>query len=242
MGKPPIRGILLIFGALALVLFLANRGGDGSGPPLRSFGGFEADLNAGRVSDVHVDGAVLEVTLSGASASATGADGADAAGNDAAADAGPIGATYRTRLAAPPDDLTRFTDAGADVTVAPPGIPWGQIAWIGLPLLVLALFLVFLFRANRGGGGTDAAGQFGKSRAKMLTEEAPQILFQDVAGVEEAKADLSEVVTFLKDPSRFHDVGARIPHGVLMVGPPGSGKTHLARAVAGEAGVPFFSL
>ncbi len=223
MGAPPIRGILLVFGVLALVLFLANRAGDGSGPPTRSYGAFEADLDAGRIAEIRIDDTVLAVTLHGA---------ADPA-------AGPA---YTTRLARPPEDLSRFTAAGADVTVAAPGIPWGRVALFALPVVLLLAFVVFLFRANRGAGGGDAAGQFGKSRAKLMTEESPQVLFQDVAGVEEAKADLSEVVTFLKDPSRFHDVGARIPHGVLMVGPPGSGKTHLARAVAGEAGVPFFSI
>jgi len=83
---------------------------------------------------------------------------------------------------------------------------------------------------------------FGKSRARLVTEENTNVLFKDVAGVEEAKSDLTEVVEFLKSPAKFHALGARIPHGVLMVGPPGSGKTHLAKAVAGEAKVPFFSI
>ena len=95
-------------------------------------------------------------------------------------------------------------------------------------------------RGVRGGG--DGAVSFGKSRARLVTEESSSTRFTDVAGVEEAKNDLNEVVDFLKNPGKFHALGARIPHGVLMVGPPGSGKTHLAKAVAGEAQVPFFSI
>ena len=104
----------------------------------------------------------------------------------------------------------------------------------------MVAFLWYLMRGMRSGG--DGAMQFGKSRARVITEENSQTLFRDVAGVEEAKNDLFEVVEFLKNPSKFHALGARIPHGVLMVGPPGSGKTHLAKAVAGEAKVPFFSI
>ena len=104
----------------------------------------------------------------------------------------------------------------------------------------MVAFLIYLMRGVRSGG--DNAVSFGKSRAKLVTEETTDTLFKDVAGVDEAKNDLTEVVEFLKNPGKFHALGARIPHGVLMVGPPGSGKTHLAKAVAGEAKVPFFSI
>ncbi|TAK20994.1 MAG: ATP-dependent zinc metalloprotease FtsH [Chloroflexota bacterium] len=118
-------------------------------------------------------------------------------------------------------------------------------SWIGLtvqflPFIFLALFLLFMMRQAQG--SNNQAMSFGKSRARMFVGSKQTVTFQDVAGVEEAKQELQEVVEFLKYPEKFAALGARIPHGVLLVGPPGTGKTLLARAVAGEAGVPFFSI
>ncbi|MGH7728719.1 MAG: ATP-dependent zinc metalloprotease FtsH [Vulcanimicrobiaceae bacterium] len=109
-----------------------------------------------------------------------------------------------------------------------------------LPIAVLALFLIFILRQAQSGG--SQALSFGRSRAKLLSENRPKVTFNDVAGIEEAKEELGEVVEFLKYPKKFQALGARIPKGVLLLGPPGSGKTLLARAIAGEAGVPFFSI
>ncbi len=109
-----------------------------------------------------------------------------------------------------------------------------------LPLILAVGFIFFLMRQIQVGGGK--AMSFGKSRARMFTENKIKITFKDVAGVDEAKDDLQEIVQFLKDPKKFTKLGGRIPKGVLLVGPPGTGKTLLARAVAGEAGVPFFSI
>ncbi len=109
-----------------------------------------------------------------------------------------------------------------------------------IPFAVIALLLLFILRQAQSGG--SQALSFGRSRAKLLSENRPKVTFSDVAGVEEAKQELAEVVDFLKYPKKYQALGARIPKGVLLLGPPGSGKTLLARAVAGEAGVPFFSI
>lgn len=116
------------------------------------------------------------------------------------------------------------------------------ISWA--PMLLLIAVWVYFFRKQQGGGAGDGGGQMGmgKSRAKLLEENEVKIGFSDVAGVEEAKEDVMEMVDFLKDPSKYEFVGGKIPHGVLLVGPPGTGKTLLARAIAGEASVPFFSI
>ncbi|HEY0615762.1 MAG TPA: ATP-dependent metallopeptidase FtsH/Yme1/Tma family protein, partial [Candidatus Elarobacter sp.] len=109
-----------------------------------------------------------------------------------------------------------------------------------VPFVIMALLLIFILRQAQSGG--SQALSFGRSRAKLLSENRPKVTFADVAGVDEAKEELGEVVEFLKYPKKFQALGARIPKGVLLLGPPGSGKTLLARAIAGEAGVPFFSI
>jgi len=114
------------------------------------------------------------------------------------------------------------------------------ISWF--PFLLLIGVWIYFMRQMQGGGGGRGAMSFGKSRARMMSEETVKITFADVAGVEEAKQDVMELVEFLRDPSKFQRLGGRIPRGVLMVGPPGTGKTLLAKAIAGEAKVPFFSI
>ena len=117
---------------------------------------------------------------------------------------------------------------------------WQQILVTWLPMVVLVvLFLLFMRQLQVGGG---KAMSFGKSKAKLLSENQKKITFADVAGIEEAKDEVEEIIAFLKDPKKFTRLGGRIPKGVLMMGPPGTGKTLLARAIAGEAGVPFFSI
>lgn len=112
------------------------------------------------------------------------------------------------------------------------------------PMLLMAAIFVFFFgMMNRQAGGSNAKMMnFGKSRARMITPDAKRVTFKDVAGLQEEKEDLQEIVSFLKEPTKFIQVGARIPKGVILVGPPGTGKTLLAKAIAGEAGVPFFSI
>lgn len=113
-----------------------------------------------------------------------------------------------------------------------------------LPMLMIGIVLVIIFTMmnRQASGGNSRMMNFGKSRARMVTPDAKRVTFKDVAGLQEEKEDLEEIVTFLKEPSKFIQVGARIPKGVILVGPPGTGKTLLAKAVAGEAGVPFFSI
>ena len=116
------------------------------------------------------------------------------------------------------------------------------MSWV-LPALVF--FGIWTFLARRMMGGNQLGGGFmsiGKSKAKVYMEQDTKVTFDDVAGVDEAKDDLQEIVEFLRDPQKFQRLGGRIPRGVLLVGPPGTGKTLLARAIAGEAGVPFFSI
>ena len=154
---------------------------------------------------------------------------------------------FRSRLESPDSISNLLVLADVDlskVTVRVNAAPaWGgllNILTILLPVIIMIGFFVFFMRQAQG--SNNQAMSFGKSRARMFSGDKPTVTFADVAGQEEAKQDLAEVVEFLKFPDKFTALGARIPRGVLMVGPPGTGKTLLSRAVAGEAGVPFFSI
>jgi cell division protease FtsH len=150
---------------------------------------------------------------------------------------------FRTLRVDDPELLADLRGAGVEVEGMRPSV-WPQLlGWI-LPFVLLAALWIFLLRRAVGGVGGlgQSAMTFGKSRARLVAENEVDVSFRDVAGCEEAKAELAEVVEFLRNPGRFTEVGAKIPKGVLLVGPPGTGKTLLARAVAGEAGVPFYSL
>ncbi len=129
---------------------------------------------------------------------------------------------------------------GVDYNVKPSGFDWSGLLIGFLPLILFGALIFFLFRSARG--ANSQAMNFGRSRARLLQGSTPTVTFDDVAGVEEAKQELTEVVEFLKSREKFQSLGARIPKGILLIGPPGTGKTLLARAVAGEANVPFFSI
>jgi len=218
MQRPPlVAWILLLVVAAAVSAFVLGSPQRVSGT--LPYSTFLSEIEAGRVTEVVIEGNRIEGHLSDGSA-------------------------FVTFAPAPPETqvVRGWAERGIQVRVRPPG---GASPWMGLlvPLVAVGLLILgfwYFSRNGRGAGDTGGAFGFTKSRARVLSE-APKVTFKDVAGAEEAKEELKEIVEFLKHPERFHKMGARIPKGVLLVGPPGSGKTHIARAVAGEARVPFIT-
>ena len=152
------------------------------------------------------------------------------------------GKPFKTYSPNDPNLIRLLQDKKVEISVRPKeDTPWYTtllVSW--LPMLLLVGIWIFFMRQMQAGGGK--AMSFGKSRARLMTENSVKVTFKDVAGIEEAKEEVAEIIEFLKDPKKFTRLGGRIPKGVLLVGSPGSGKTLLARAIAGEAGVPFFSI
>ena len=191
----------------------------------------------GEVTKVTQSGQTLEIELKKV----------DPATNKPTIETSRVPSEFTTRLF---EDMSGACASAPTVCVATPTLigapPSDSGAWLSilltalLPILLIGALLFFMFRQAQG--SNNQAMSFGKSRARMFLGNKTVITFQDVAGVDEAKTELQEVVEFLKYPEKFNQLGARIPRGVLLVGPPGTGKTLLARAVAGEAGVPFFSI
>ncbi|HEX5531580.1 MAG TPA: ATP-dependent zinc metalloprotease FtsH, partial [Methylomirabilota bacterium] len=151
------------------------------------------------------------------------------------------GQPLRTFIVDYPDLIKMLRERGVRIAVKPPDSnPWYTIVLQWFPMLLFIGVWIFFMRQMQGGGAK--ALSFGKARARLISEKQNKVTFQDVAGVDEAKEELREIIEFLKDPPKFQKLGGKIPKGVLLVGPPGTGKTLLAKAIAGEANVPFFSI
>jgi len=149
---------------------------------------------------------------------------------------------FETHLLGPISDglIEEMEARGVLLAGEPEQTPWWTFLITALPWIILILFWFWIIRTMQGGG--NKAFQFGRSKAKLISPDTPKVTFNDVAGAEEAKHELAEIIDFLKDPQKFGRLGGRLPKGVLLVGPPGTGKTLLAKAVAGEAGRPFFQM
>ena len=207
-------------------------------PNTLSYSEFKDAVTAGRVISCQVGPEEIQFVLRAEdSRDGPGFDGEAAAGG-----ADPKEQTFRTIRVEDPSLMADLREAGVEVTGAKASL-WPQLLIWLLPIGILLLFWSYVLRRGVAGlGQGPAAMTFGKSPARLVAEQEIEVRFRDVAGCDEAKQELAEVVEFLRNPDRFTRMGAKIPKGVLLVGPPGTGKTLLARAVAGEARVPFFSL
>ena len=212
--------ILWVVVAVVLMSMFNNFGGRKSQESNMPYSQFIQSVRDGQVKQVIIDGAQIR---------------------------GMVGTGERFSTTAPQNDphmIDDLVENHVDFKVDPPEsqsfLTQVFISWF--PMLLLVGVWVFFMRQMQGGGGGRGAMSFGKSKARLIEEDQIKVTFADVAGVEEAKEDVQEMVDFLKDPSKFQKLGGKIPRGALMVGPPGTGKTLLAKAIAGEARVPFFSI
>ena len=209
----------VIIALLLVVLFnLFQPGTTQNNAAQVAYSDFIADVNNGRVRDSVIQGRIVSGQMTD-------------------------GRTYQTYAPEDPSLVQRLTDKGVRVIAKPEDSDVNPLlhyllSWF--PMLLLIGVWVFFMRQMQSGGGR--AMGFGKSRARLLTEKQGRVTFEDVAGIDEAKGELQEIVDFLKDPQKFQRLGGKIPKGCLLVGPPGTGKTLLARAIAGEANVPFFTI
>src|SRR6478609_7383728 len=209
--------VVIFLLVLALVTLFQNPGHRGGGSEI-AYSQLLNDADSGKIQSVVISGQDVSGTYVG-------------------------GGNFTSYAPNDPSLVSKLQGKGVQITARPPSdnTPWFiQLLVSWLPILVFIGAWIFLSRQMQSGAGR--AMGFGKSKAKLLNEAHGRVSFDDVAGVEEAKEDLQEIVEFLRDPQKFQRLGGRIPRGVLLVGPPGTGKTLIARAVAGEANVPFFTI
>src|SRR5438874_1983848 len=207
----------MVIGLIVILLFTVFQGAQQSGQEQPNFSEFLRAVEQNRVESVVIRGNHVTYSLKDSPQ------------------------TQRTYIVDYPDLIKMLRDRGVRIAVKPPDSnPWYAIFLQWVPMLLFIGVWIFFMRQMQGGGAK--ALSFGKARARLISEKQNKVTFQDVAGVDEAKEELREIIDFLKDPQKFQKLGGKIPKGVLMMGPPGTGKTLLARAVAGEANVPFFSI
>ena len=221
---PPFLWLIVAGLVVVTALGLFSNGGGGGGSDVIPYSQFQQYLGGNKVKQVTVAGNVIHGTLT---------------------EAMPDGKTEFTTVQVPPDLATQLAQHNVEFSgTATDGGAFGTLlSWILPPLLFVGIWM-FASRAMMGGRGGGFGGgllSVGRSRAKLVAETDVKVTFNDVAGVDEAKEELHEIIDFLKRPEEFTRLGAHIPRGILLVGPPGTGKTLLARAVAGQAGVPFYS-
>ena len=220
--NPWMKSLLIWVGILlslaVVVTMFDGRTGAGQGQTI-AYSTFLDKVDEGTVKDVTISREAISGTLSS-------------------------GDKFRTDPVSDPQLTDRLRKAGVQISGKRDEGPsiWMVLLYQSLPFLLFLGIAFFVLRQMQKGGGAGGAMGFGKSRAKMLTEKHGKVTFQDVAGIDEAREELQEIVEFLKDPTKFARLGGKIPKGALLVGSPGTGKTLLARAIAGEAGVPFFTI
>jgi len=225
-GNPWMKSLLIwvgILAALALFVTMFDRPSGQTAGDAMSYSSFLDKVQAGEVKSVNI---------------AAGSAGTSTVSGTLSSDA-----RFRTNAPNDPQLISTLREKGVAINARPEEQPsvWFYILYQSLPFLLFLGIAFFVLRQMQKNSGSGAMG-FGKSRAKLLTQKEGKVTFDDVAGIDEAREELQEIVEFLRDPTKFARLGGKIPKGALLVGSPGTGKTLLARAIAGEAGVPFFSI
>jgi cell division protease FtsH len=207
----------MVIGLIVILLFTVFQGSQQSGQEQPNFSEFLRAVEQAQVESVVIRGNFVTYNLKSG------------------------GQTQKTYIVDYPDMIKMLREHGVRIAVKPQDSnPWYAVFLQWVPMLLFIGVWIFFMRQMQGGGAK--ALSFGKARARLISEKQNKVTFQDVAGVDEAKEELREIIEFLKDPQKFQKLGGKIPKGVLLVGPPGTGKTLLAKAIAGEANVPFFSI